>query len=154
MKKIFVISIVLVMLATSLAAQEKELGQETQPSAARHKVTTFDSFAPRFSRDHLPTWSKARRGPKMATEGLAAPGGFPPQTHSQQVRKRRQWPYLVSAGAMLTVGTWMTARYHHCEPSPTPLTVTCSPWTSHWVLGGGIALMGGGGALLVYGATR
>jgi len=113
-------------------------------------AAVLDSTAPRFSRDNPSTWLKAWSDSGTNPKGLEA---IPSQTQTKEIRKRRKWPYLAGGLGALFVGYGLTVTYQPCY-SNRDFTVTCSPWTSGWVRGGGIALIVGGGGMIAYGATR
>jgi len=157
MKRLIATATLLAIMPALTSAQEEGVAQKTQPFAAKFNVPGFDSKAPRFSLDNLSTWSKAWRDPLITTRGLAAQAGFQSPTQGQTVKKRnsrRKWPYLVSGGIMVGFGVPLTRaawQRYGCQPG---IQVTCPFVSKGEVLGGGIALLAGGGALLVYGATR
>lgn len=155
MMKHIVIAVCLLMAPTSMSSQEIRLAQKTQPFDPRLRVATFDSMAPRFSRDSLSTWPSAWRDPLPTARGLTGQAENLSQTQGQAVKKRssrRKWPYLFSGGIMVGVGIPLTQMsWNGCQPR---IYDGCS---FHQGRGGravGIAALAGGGALLVYGATR
>ena len=156
MKKSIVIAAALVLLPASLSAQDESVVQKANSTILRSEATLFDSMTPRFSRDHTSEWLKTERGPLAATKSWSAPRSYPSQLKGQGAKKQRKWPYLMSGGIMMAFGVGLTAAYRGpCHLNCTwYCAVTCSEWSSGWVLGGGIGLMGSGGALMIYGGTR
>ena len=155
MKRLIAIAIILLIAPASVSAQEAGLVEKAPPFAARLEVTSLDSVAPEFSRDHLSKWSRAGRDPLITTRRLASTRGFHLQTRGQTVKKqssRRRWPYLVSGGFLVGAGIPLAQMsWNGCRPR---IYDGCSFHQGHGGLAVGIAALAGGGALLVYGATR